>query len=59
MEAWAYQAGAQMDSIQPGRPVQTGYIESFNGRPHNALTDRTAAEFLNAVDCRPFVFPNG
>lgn len=32
MEAWAYQAGVQMDFIRPGRPVQNGYIESFNGR---------------------------
>ena len=89
MEAWAYQAGVQMDFIRPGRPVQNGYIESFNGRlrdeclngevffnlvdarekierwrsdynqnrPHSALGDRTPAEFVSAVECRPFVFP--
>ena len=32
MEAWAYQAGVKIDFIRPGRPVQNGYIESFNGR---------------------------
>ena len=32
MEAWAYQAGVKFDFIRPGRPVQNGYIESFNGR---------------------------
>jgi len=32
MEAWAYRVGVQMDFIRPGRPVQNGYIESFNGR---------------------------
>jgi putative transposase len=32
MEVWAHQAGVQLDFIRPGRPVQNGYIESFNGR---------------------------
>jgi putative transposase len=32
MEAWAYQAGVKLDFIRPGRPVENGYIESFNGR---------------------------
>jgi putative transposase len=32
MDAWAHQAGVKLDFIQPGRPVQNGYIESFNGR---------------------------
>jgi putative transposase len=32
MEVWAYQAGVKLDFIRPGRPVQNGYIESFNGR---------------------------
>jgi putative transposase len=32
METWAYQAGAKMDFIRPGKPVENGYIESFNGR---------------------------
>jgi putative transposase len=32
MEVWAYQYGVQLDFIRPGRPVENGYIESFNGR---------------------------
>lgn len=32
MEVWAYTAGVKLDFIRPGRPVQNGYIESFNGR---------------------------
>ena len=32
MEAWAYQRGIQLDFIRPGRPVENGLIESFNGR---------------------------
>ena len=32
MEVWAYQAGVKWDFIRPGKPVENGYIESFNGR---------------------------
>ena len=32
METWAYESGVKLDFIRPGRPVQNGYIESFNGR---------------------------
>ena len=32
MEAWAYESGVKLDFIRPGRPVENGYIESFNGR---------------------------
>lgn len=32
MEAWAYRVGVKLDFIRPGRPVQNGFIESFNGR---------------------------
>lgn len=32
METWAYQAGVKLDFIRPGKPVENGYIESFNGR---------------------------
>jgi len=32
MEIWAYQNGVKLDLIRPGKPVENGYIESFNGR---------------------------
>jgi putative transposase len=32
MDAWAHKAGVKLDFIRPGRPVQNGFIESFNGR---------------------------
>jgi putative transposase len=32
MEAWAYQYNVHLDFIRPGKPVENGYIESFNGR---------------------------
>lgn len=32
MDAWSYQYGVRLEFIRPGRPVDNGYIESFNGR---------------------------
>src|SRR6202051_2067747 len=32
MDYWAHQIGVKLDFIRPGRPVENGYIESFNGR---------------------------
>ena len=32
MDAWAYRNGIHLDFIRPGKPVENGYIESFNGR---------------------------
>ena len=32
MEAWAMGNGVQLCFIRPGRPVENGFIESFNGR---------------------------
>jgi len=32
VEAWAMQNGVQLCFIRPGRPVENGFIESFNGR---------------------------
>ncbi len=39
LDHWAYSNGVHLDFIRPGRPVENGYIESFNGK----LRD----EFLN------------
>lgn len=32
LDAWAYQHGVRLDFIRPGRPVENGFIESFNGK---------------------------
>lgn len=32
MDNWAYYNGVKLDFIRPGKPVENGYIESFNGR---------------------------
>ena len=43
MDLWAYTNGVHLDFIRPERPVENGYIESFNGK----LRD----EFLNVEVC--------
>ena len=32
LDAWAYQWGVGLHFIEPGKPVQNAYIESFNGK---------------------------
>lgn len=32
LDAWAYRYGIELHFIRPGKPVENGYIESFNGR---------------------------
>ena len=32
MESWSEQRGVRLNFIEPGKPVQNAFIESFNGR---------------------------
>lgn len=32
LDQWAFERGIHLDFIEPGKPVQNAYIESFNGR---------------------------
>jgi putative transposase len=50
MEVWAYTAGVKLDFIRPGRPVQNGYIESFNGRLRDECLNGEV--FFNLADAR-------
>jgi putative transposase len=39
--AWADQAGVEWHYIAPGKPMQNGFIESFNGRLRDELLNET------------------
>jgi putative transposase len=32
LTAWSEERGVRLEFIQPGKPVQNAYVESFNGR---------------------------
>ena len=32
LDRWAYENGVRLEAIRPGRPMENGYIESFNGK---------------------------
>lgn len=50
LDHWAYQAGVALDFIDPGKPQQNAYIESFNGK----FRDECLNEhwFVNLWDAR-------
>lgn len=50
LDQWAYARGVQLRFIQPGRPQQNGFIESFNGK----LRDECLSEhwFTTLYDAR-------
>ena len=50
MDVWAHEAGVKLDFIRPGRPVQNGYIESFNGRLRDECLNTEV--FSNLADAR-------
>ena len=50
MDAWAYRHGITLDFIQPGKPMQNGFIESFNGSFRDECLDRHW--FLSLEDAR-------
>ncbi len=50
MDAWAHRVGVKLDFIRPGKPVQNGYIESFNGRLRDECLNTEV--FLSMADAR-------
>ena len=50
MDAWAYHRGVKLDFIRPGRPMENGYIESFNGRLRDECLN--VELFSDLVDAR-------
>ena len=35
LDHWAYERGVKQQFIEPGKPVQSAYVESFNGKVHD------------------------
>jgi putative transposase len=50
MDYWAHQTGVKLDFIRPGKPVENGYIESFNGRLRDQCLN--VEEFLDLADAQ-------
>ena len=38
---WCGEVGVQCHHIAPGKPIQNGYVESFNGRMRDELLNET------------------
>ena len=51
MLAWCGEAGIVWHYIAPGRPMQNGYVESFNGRMRDELLNETLFLGLDHARC--------
>lgn len=52
-DRWAYDHGVEPAFIQPGKPVQKAFIESFNGTMRNECLNEQW--FLNLNDAREII----
>lgn len=50
LHAWAYKRGIQLHFIEPGKPVQNAFIESFNGTCRDDLLNQE--RFVDRADAR-------
>lgn len=50
LEAWAWQRGVKLDFTHPGKPMENGHIESFNGRLRDECLN--VHQFLSLEDAR-------
>jgi len=50
VDQWAYERGVRLRFIEPGKPVQNAFIESFNGRLRDECLNRHW--FLGLADAR-------
>ncbi len=53
LDAWAYSREVKLHFIQPGKPSQNGYIESFNGKFRDECLNESW--FLNLPDARSVI----
>jgi len=50
MDAWSYQNRVRLDFIRPGRPVENGFVESFNGKLRDECLNKEI--FFSLEDAR-------
>ena len=50
MDAWEYRHEVKLDFIRPGKPMENGFIESFNGRLRDECLN--AELFSDLLDAR-------
>jgi len=50
LEDWAHHRGVKLDFIHPGKPMENGHIESFNGRLRDKCLN--LHQFLSLDDAR-------
>jgi putative transposase len=50
MDAWAFQNKVRLRFIQPGKPVQNAYVESFNGKLRDECLNENV--FIDLYDAR-------
>jgi putative transposase len=49
LDQWAFEHGVELRLIQPGKPTQNGFIESFNGRFRDeCLNEHWFSDILHA-----------
>jgi putative transposase len=53
LDAWAYHHGVELDFIDPGKPMQNGYQESFNGKFRDECLN--LHWFVNLEDARRII----
>ena len=50
LEAWAFERGVKLDFTHPGKPMENGHIESFNGRLRDECLN--VNQFLSLADAK-------
>jgi putative transposase len=50
LDAWAYEHGVRLHFIDPGKPIQNAYVESFNGKFRDECLNQHW--FLDLTDAR-------
>jgi putative transposase len=53
LDSWAYTQGVRLTFIEPGKPMQNGFIESFNGKFRDECLNQHW--FLNLEDARTII----